>query len=86
LDTGNVWLLRGDSDQGRSGGRFELRHLFSDIAVGTGGGFRYNLDVMIIRLDIGYALHVPYDTGKSGYFNRTGSTGIGYHIAVGYPF
>ncbi|MDR0757340.1 MAG: BamA/TamA family outer membrane protein [Tannerella sp.] len=86
LDAGNVWLLRNDRENSRSGGKLEWRHLLNDIALGTGCGFRYNLTVLVIRLDLGLALHVPYDTGKRGYFNKTRHEGIGFHIAVGYPF
>ncbi|MDR3261995.1 MAG: BamA/TamA family outer membrane protein [Tannerella sp.] len=86
LDSGNVWLLRDDGDNNRSGGTFEWSHFPNDIAVGTGAGIRYNFEVLVIRLDVGVALHVPYDTGRSGYFNKTKGDGFGFHIAVGYPF
>jgi hypothetical protein len=82
IDAGNVWLLR---DEG-SGGPLEWRHFLNDIALGTGAGIRYNLDILVVRLDAGIALHVPYDTGKRGYFNKTRDDGFGFHIAVGYPF
>ena len=81
IDVGNVWLLR--EDKSRPGGTFQLKHLLNDIVTGTGGGVRYNLDVLILRLDIGVGLHVPYDTGRKGYFN---TSRVGFHIAVGYPF
>jgi outer membrane protein assembly factor BamA len=86
LDAGNVWLLRDDEAYGRSGGQFAWRHLLTDIAVGTGAGVRYNFEVLVVRLDVGVALHVPYDTGKRGYFNKTKDDGFGFHIAIGYPF
>jgi outer membrane protein assembly factor BamA len=86
LDAGNVWLLRDGGGAGHSDGKFEWRHFLSDIAVGTGAGIRYNIGVLVIRLDAGIALHVPYDTGKKGYFNKTRHEGLGFHIAVGYPF
>ncbi|MDR2764068.1 MAG: BamA/TamA family outer membrane protein [Tannerella sp.] len=84
LDMGNVWLLRDEG--GRPGGRISRRHFLNDLAVGTGAGIRYNFEVLVIRFDVGVALHVPYDTGKNGYFNKTGNEGFGFHIAVGYPF
>jgi outer membrane protein assembly factor BamA len=86
LDTGNIWWLRDDGENGRTGGKLEWNHFLNDIAVGTGAGIRYNFEVLVIRLDVGIALHVPYDTGKSGYFNKTKDDGFGFHIAVGYPF
>jgi outer membrane protein assembly factor BamA len=85
LDAGNVWLLR-ENEVDNPGGKLQWRHFPNDIALGTGGGIRYNLDVLVIRMDIGVALHVPYDTGRKGYFNKTRREGLGFHIAVGYPF
>ena len=37
--------------------------------LGTGVGLRYDLGFLVIRIDWGLALHAPYDTGRSGYFN-----------------
>ena len=81
LDAGNVWLLR--EDKNRPGGTIQLKHLLNDIVTGTGAGIRYNLDVLILRLDVGVGLHLPYDTGRKGYFN---TSRMGFHLAVGYPF
>ena len=81
FDAGNVWLLR--EDKNRPGGTIQLKHLLNDIVTGTGAGIRYNLDVLILRLDIGIGLHLPYDTGRKGYFN---TSRLGFHLAVGYPF
>ena len=81
LDVGNVWSLREDAS--RPGGTLKLKHLLNDIAAGTGAGIRYNLDVLILRFDVGVGLHLPYDTGRNGYFN---TSRVGFHIAVGYPF
>jgi outer membrane protein assembly factor BamA len=85
LDAGNVWLLR--PDETRPGGMFQLKHLPKDIALGTGVGFRYDMSMLVFRFDLGYALHFPYDTGKKGYFNTpTFMDGLGFHLALGYPF
>ncbi|MDR2139062.1 MAG: BamA/TamA family outer membrane protein [Tannerella sp.] len=86
LDAGNVWLLRDEGGEGRSDGALAWRHFLNDVAVGAGAGIRYNFEVLVIRFDAGIALHVPYDTGKNGYFNKTRREGFGFHIAVGYPF
>ena len=57
------------------------------MAVGTGIGLRYDLDFLVLRLDWGVGLHVPYPTSKSGFYNitrfRDAQT---LHFAIGYPF
>lgn len=85
LDAGNVWLMR--KDPARPGSEFRFKNFFDNIALGTGIGIRYDLSFLVLRLDWGIALHVPYDTGKKGYYNIPSfkkSTGI--HFAIGYPF
>ena len=85
LDCGNIWLLREDPD--RPGGRLKAGHCFKDLALGTGFGFRYDMDFLVIRFDVGIGLHLPYETGKSGYYNLPRfKDGMGYHFAIGYPF
>lgn len=85
LDAGNVWLMR--RDPARPGGEFRLKDFPKQIALGTGVGIRYDLDFLVFRLDWGIALHEPYDTGKSGYYNvRKFMDGTALHFAIGYPF
>ena len=85
LDCGNIWLLREDPD--RPGGRLKAGHFFKDLALGTGFGFRYDIDFLVIRFDVGIGLHLPYETGKRGYYNLPRfKDGMGYHFAIGYPF
>lgn len=84
LDAGNVWLLRDDPQ--RPGSRFSARNL-RKIAVGTGAGLRYDLDFIVIRFDVGVALHAPYETGRDGWYNVPRfKDGLAYHFAIGYPF
>ena len=85
LDAGNVWLLR--KDENRPGGQLTLRDFTKSIALGTGVGLRYDLTFLVIRLDLGVAIHAPYDTGKKGYYNIPKfKDGLGLHFAIGYPF
>lgn len=85
LDAGNVWLLRNDPN--RPGGKFDFDGFGKQIALGTGVGLRYDLTFLVIRLDMGIPLHVPYDTGKSGYYNITDfGHNLAWHLAIGYPF
>ncbi len=84
VDAGNIWLLR--SDDTRQGGTFRLSDFTKDIALGTGAGLRYDLDILVVRLDLGVALHDPASLNR-GYFD-TGklSDRFALHFAIGYPF
>ena len=85
LDCGNIWLLR--QDEGRPGGQLKWGSFLNDLALGTGFGLRYDLSFIVIRFDVGIGLHLPYDTGKKGYYNIPRfKEGMGYHFAIGYPF
>ena len=85
LDAGNVWMM-GDYEY-EQGTKFEFSKLHDQMALGTGIGLRYNLDFFVVRLDWGIALHAPYETGKSGYFNIPSlGDGNSIHFAIGYPF
>ena len=66
---------------------FRMKNFFKQIATGTGIGLRYDLNFLVLRLDWGFGLHLPYDTGKSGYFNISRFKDMHtFHIAIGYPF
>lgn len=85
LDAGNVWLLKDDEyhfDAVLSGKRF-----FDQIALGSGLGLRFDMSMLVVRADLGVAIHAPYHTGKSGYYNiRKFKDGLAFHLAIGYPF
>lgn len=87
VDAGNVWLLRKEKE--RPGGEFRLKGLWKEIALGTGFGLRYDITYIVIRADLGVALHAPYNTGKPGYFNIRNygfKDGLVLNLAIGYPF
>ena len=75
-------------EEQRPGGEFRLKTLPKEIALGTGFGVRYDFSYIIIRADLGIPIHAPYSTGKSGYYNITGSfwKGLVLNLAIGYPF
>jgi len=64
------------------------KNFLRQIALGTGFGLRYDLEFLVLRFDVGVALHAPYETSKKGYYNipRFFKDGIGLNLAVGYPF
>ncbi len=72
---------------------FKPSEFFNDIALGTGIGLRYDLGFLVIRLDWGIALHLPYQpvksdfTLKGGYFNAPSfKDAQTLNFAIGYPF
>ena len=85
LDAGNVWLL--EEDEFRPGGKLSAKHFFNDLALNTGIGLRFDMGMIVLRADLGIAMHSPYDTGVNGYFNIPNfKNGLALHIAIGYPF
>lgn len=83
VDAGNIWLIR--EDKQRPGGQLKWGRFLKDLALDAGVGLRYDLTFIVIRLDMGIPLHVPYETDKNGYFNVPKYT-PGWHLAIGYPF
>lgn len=84
IDAGNIWLLK--DDPMRPGGLLKRSTFLRDIALGTGVGLRVDIGMMVIRGDLGYGLHAPYDTGHKGYFNIPFKDAFAFHLAIGYPF
>lgn len=82
LDAGNVWALRDDGY--RTGAKFEAKNFLKETALGTGVGIRYDLEFLVLRLDWGVGIHVPY---KSGFYNMDNfGDSQSIHFAIGYPF
>lgn len=92
LDVGNVWNFKKDYgvdllNEWMSPGVFKFDRFYRQLAVGTGIGFRYDLDFLVLRLDWGVGLHLPYDTGKGGFYNMDSfKDNQTLHFAIGYPF
>ena len=74
--------------------------LLRQIALGTGAGLRLDLDGLVIRLDIGVAIHAPYQTYRydkewkpdktqpiNTYFNIPSAVdAVRVNFGIGYPF
>lgn len=85
LDAGNVWTMHYDG--GRPEGYFKMKNLFKEMALGTGVGLRYDIGYFMLRLDWGIGLHVPYETGKTGFYNISKfKDAQAFHLAIGLPF
>ena len=86
LDAGNIWLLK--NDDSRPEGQLKMKNFFDELALGTGVGLRFDMSMLVVRADLGIAIHAPYDTDKHGYYNITDfkKNGWAFHLAIGYPF
>ena len=85
VDAGNIWLL--ENDPTRPGGQLNGKNFFRDLALGTGLGLRFDMGMIVVRGDLGVGIHLPYDTGKSGYYNmKSFGNSLAFNLAIGYPF
>lgn len=85
LDAGNVWTLKNEPD--RPGGQLQASSFLRDLALGTGVGLRFNIQMLIIRGDLGIGIHAPYHTDRHGYYNMPSfRRSLAFHLAIGYPF
>ena len=104
VDAGNVWNLRNPQDymsaeeisalmKGFNLDKMYNSHLdantfLNQIALGTGAGLRLDYESIVIRLDLGVAIHAPFDTGMDGYYNIPSfwRDGLRLNFGIGYPF
>ncbi|HNS18769.1 MAG TPA: BamA/TamA family outer membrane protein [Bacteroidales bacterium] len=92
LDAGNTWLV--NEDPQRPGGQFSVNTFYKDIAIGSGFGFRIDLNFIIFRIDLAFPLYKPYlPEGDRWIFDKIefeNSTwrqdNLIWNIAIGYPF
>ncbi|MEM9896359.1 MAG: BamA/TamA family outer membrane protein, partial [Bacteroidota bacterium] len=78
-------LLRAGDD-----GLFRVENFFKEIAVGTGFGFRFDLQFLIFRLDLGLRVFDPAQPLQNRFVLDRLTDDFGYvsqvNIGIGYPF
>jgi outer membrane protein assembly factor BamA len=88
VDAGNIWTIREYDSQ--PGGVFTA-DFYKQIAWSYGVGVRFDLSLLIFRIDFGVKLHDPSRIAEGKQW-RTVSNGLGwkddmtFHFAIGYPF
>lgn len=88
-DAGNIWTIRDYKDQ--PGGVFKFNEFYKQIAWSYGVGIRFDLSILIFRVDFGVKLHDPSRISEGKQW-RTAANGLGwkndmtFHFAIGYPF
>jgi outer membrane protein assembly factor BamA len=91
VDAGNVWLYNADTS--RPGGQFNGQFL-QQLAVGTGVGLRFDISILILRLDVAFPLRKPYlPEGQRWVINQIDfgsgnwrSQNLVFNLGIGYPF
>jgi outer membrane protein assembly factor BamA len=87
-DAGNVWTLK--EDLFRPGSKFTGNFL-SQLAVDAGAGLRFDISILVLRLDIAFPVRVPYTLPTGKYKIDFGSSewrkdNLVFNLAIGYPF
>lgn len=89
VDAGNIWTIRDYEDQ--PGGVFKWDEFYKQIAWSYGVGVRFDLSILIFRIDFGVKLHDPSRIAEGKQW-RTAANGLGwkddmtFHFAIGHPF
>ncbi len=91
VDAGNIWLYNNHPNQ--PGGKFS-KDFLKEMAVGAGVGFRIDVTILLLRLDVAMPLRKPYlpegqrwvtnqiDFGSSDWRSQN----LVFNLAIGYPF
>jgi hypothetical protein len=85
LDMGNVWFFNTSRFED-SRGSLSIRNLQLGIAAGI--GFRFDLNFLVLRLDIGQQIYAPdiQDFVIKRFPRDIGFPRVQYNIGIGYPF
>ncbi|MBV4359461.1 translocation and assembly module lipoprotein TamL [Pinibacter aurantiacus] len=91
VDAGNIWLY--NENPAQPGGKF-TKHFLNDIAVNTGFGLRFDVSILVLRLDLGIPLRKPwYPDGQKWVLDQIDlgnsqwrKDNLVLNIAIGYPF
>lgn len=85
-DVGNIWLI--NKSDANPGGHFVFPDFLQQFAVDFGYGIRYDLEFLIIRIDLAHPIYQPYLPNSSRWtaLNTKGKLITGFNFAIGYPF
>ncbi len=87
-DIGNIWDRAYDNNMHRiDSAEFNLRRLYTDIAVGAGTSLRFDFDFFLIRLDWSYQVKNPlYADENYGWFRKLQIKSGQFQLGIGMPF
>ena len=86
-DSGNIWYMQERQEQ--PGSKFE-KDFISEIAIGMGFGFRYDVNLLVLRIDLATPIRTPYKINNNNWvnnpFKEVLSGNLNLNIGIGYPF
>jgi outer membrane protein insertion porin family len=91
IDAGNIWLMNDSTYTHKPGGEFTSKFL-NQLAVDAGVGFRFDITLFVIRLDIAFPLRKPWEQNpwvvdQIKLFHKPWRReNIIYNLGIGYPF
>lgn len=85
IDAGNIWTRQADTS--RPGSQFSS-HFLNDVGVGIGTGLRFDISILILRVDVATPIRYPWmPNGQKWVFNKTTDiSNMVLNLAIGYPF
>ena len=91
VDAGNVWLY--NEDTLKPGGKFS-KDFLKELAVGAGVGIRFDINILVLRLDVAFPLRKPFLENQERWvinqikLNKAAwrKENIVWNLAIGYPF
>lgn len=83
-DAGNIWNVF--DNENNPDAIFTGFSSFSDIALGTGLGLRYDFTYFVFRLDVGFKTYNPAKVGSDRWFDGYSFKNAVFNIGINYPF
>ena len=84
VDAGNIWNVLDDIEDSKA--NFNSFKSLSDIAIGSGLGFRYDFDFFILRFDTGFKTYNPSYSENKRWLKDFNFSNAVYNIGINYPF
>lgn len=91
IDAGNIWSANEDSS--RPGSNFNINTFYNELAIGSGFGFRFDADIIVVRLDIAKPIYNPSLASGERWqgeifrpWQRNWWQSNIFNFAIGYPF
>lgn len=83
IDAGNIWHVEDNVTQEKA--TFTSFNDFTEIAIGSGFGLRYDVDFFAIRVDLGFKTYDPSNDDQKWFRDYNFSHAI-LHFGINYPF